>query len=197
MEHKFYLCVPFGKFFVMNGLKSYSIPFKSAVLGEHEYLFSVDKEFFAHFEVSDIENGNFDIKVVMDRKANMLDLEFYINGTFLAPCDRCLSEIGIEIEDVKRIVVKFDDLGREDTDEVMYIGTEESNLYVGDLIYEFIALSMPISNTIDCEGNNYQYCDEDVLKKFEELEEQAEQTENKLKEEKLQVWDQLKDIKLN
>lgn len=181
----------------MNGLKSYSIPFKNAQLGVHEYLFRVDKDFFSHFEFSTVEKGTFDVIILMDRKANMLDLEFKIDGSLSTPCDRCLAEIDLKINDVKRIVVKFDDYGKEDTDEVIYISTEDAELNVAELIHEFVALSVPISKTIDCEENDNQFCDKEVLNKIEQIEKEAMEAEKESLEEKLNVWDQLKDIKLN
>lgn len=181
----------------MNGLKSYNIPFKVASIGIHEYVFSVDNEFFTNFDTPAIEAGDFNVKVIMDKKPSLLDLEFIIEGKIDAPCDRCLADIDIPIAESRRILVKFDDFGKEDTDEVMYIGSEETNLNVGELVYEFISLSIPISKTIDCEANDFQYCDEQVLDKFEMLEQEAEENEAEEKQEKLSVWDQLKDIKLN
>ncbi len=181
----------------MNGLKSYKIPFKGAALGVHEYSFLIEDEFFTHFELSPIDKGTFDVMVRMDKKANMLDLEFNIKGFMSAPCDRCLSQIDIPIDDMKRIVVKYDDFGKEDTDEVMYIGSEEAILDVSELIYEFISICMPMSKTIDCEENNQKYCDKDVLQRYEKLAAEVDENEEEDRAEKLNVWDKLKDIKLN
>jgi len=182
----------------MKRHNSFNIPFKNAKLGLHEYQFQVDDQFFKDYESKAIEKGNFDIKVLLDRKENMLDLEFQISGTIDGPCDRCLAELKIPMKAEERVVVKFDDFGKEDTDEVIYIGTEETNLNVADLIYEFVSLSLPISNTIDCESNDYKYCDQKVLDYFDELEEQAEQVEEEEKKEaQSKIWDALKDIKLN
>ncbi len=163
----------------------------------HEYKFQVDDSFFQDFESKTIEKGNFEIVVVMDKRESMLDLEFQINGSFGSPCDRCLADIRIPLESTQRILVKFDDLGKEDTDEVIYIGTEETNLNVAELILEFIVISLPISNTIDCEENEFEFCDERVLDYYDELEEQAQQLGEEEKSERTAVWDALKDIKLN
>ncbi|WP_235299067.1 YceD family protein [Portibacter marinus] len=181
----------------MKRHNTFNIPFKNARLGIHEYKFQVDSIFFKDYESKTIEKGNFDIVVVMDKKESMLDLEFQIEGAYEAPCDRCLADISIPVVSKQRILVKFDDFGKEDTDEVIYIGTDETNLNVADLIYEFVSISLPMSNTIDCESNNFKYCDEKVLDYYEELEEQAEQIEEEEKEESSKIWDALKDIKLN
>jgi uncharacterized metal-binding protein YceD (DUF177 family) len=175
----------------------FNIPFKNAKLGLHEYHFNVDANFFKEFENSTVEKGKFDIKVVLDKKENMLDLEFYISGSIESPCDRCLAEIQIPVNSVHRILVKFDDFGKEDTDEVIYISSEETIFNVADLIYEFVILSIPFSKTIDCEANDYEFCDEKVLDYYQELEEQDEQLEEEQKEEQSKIWDALKDIKLN
>lgn len=174
----------------------FNIPFKNANLGLHEYNFEVDSDFFEEYENSTVEKGKFDIRVVLDKKENILDLEFHISGNIDSPCDRCLANILVPLSSVQRIVVKFDDFGKEDTDEVIYIGTEETNLDVSDLIYEFISLSIPFSKTIDCEANNYEFCDQKVLDYYQELEDQNENEEEE-KQEQSKIWDALKDIKLN
>lgn len=181
----------------MKRHNTFNIPFKNAKLGLHEYNFQVDHDFFQEYESKTIEKGQFDIKVLLDKKETMLDLEFQISGKIDVPCDRCLAEIDIPVEAVERIVVKFDDFGKEDTDEVIYIGTEETNLNVADLIYEFVSISIPFSNTIDCESNDYKYCDEKVLDYYMALEEESEEAKEPEKEEKSKIWDALKDIKLN
>lgn len=175
----------------------FNIPFKNAKLGLHEYHFDVDTHFFREYENSTVEKGKFDIEVVLDKKENMLDLEFNISGSIESPCDRCLAEIQIPIDSVHRIVVKFDDFGKEDTDEVVYISSEETNFNVANLIYEFVSLSIPFSKTIDCEANNSEFCDEKVLDYYQELEEQSEEIEEEQKKEQGKIWDALKDIKLN
>lgn len=182
---------------VMKRHNTFNIPFKNAKLGIHEYEFQVESDFFQEYESKEIEKGKFDIVIVMDKRETMLDLEFRIDGYYEAPCDRCLADIQIPVKSAQRILVKFNDFGKEDTDEVIYIGTDETNLNVADLIYEFVAISLPISNSIDCEANNYEYCDEKVLDYYEELEEQAEQMDEEEKAKKTAVWDALKDIKLN
>jgi len=181
----------------MKRHNTFNIPFKNARLGLHEYEFHVDADFFLEFESKAVERGEFDIIVEMDRRETMLDLLFKIKGDYEAPCDRCLADIKIPLDSEQRILIKFDDFGKEDTDEVIYISTEETNLNVANLIYEFVSISLPMSNTIDCEENNYKYCDEKVLDYYEELEEQAEQLEEEEKERNTAVWDALKDIKLN
>ncbi|GLR16743.1 YceD family protein [Portibacter lacus] len=181
----------------MKSHNIFNIPFKTAKLGLHEYHFQVDDNFFANFEDSVVEKGKFDIKVNMDKKETMLDLEFEIKGSINNPCDRCLASIDVPVEAMERIVVKFDDFGKEDTDEVIYISTEETNLNVANLIYEFVSLSLPISNTIDCEANDYEFCDQKVLDYYDELEEQSEKLEEEEIEEQSKIWDALKDIKLN
>ena len=181
----------------MNVLKSFNIPIKGALLGQHEYEFIVDDEFFSAFEYKPFDKGNFKVNLLMDKRPNLLDLEFIIEGNFSAPCDRCLAEIQIPIFSERRILVKFDDLGKEDTDEVIYINSEESHLQVAGLIFELISLSIPISKTLDCDNNDYQFCDKEVLAKYDEIDDELTKAEEEEQEDKLAIWDKLKDIKLN
>ena len=180
----------------MEDFKTFDIPFKGAKLGINEYLFQVDDEFFKKFESSPVESGVFDVKVILDKKESILDFQFVIQGSFKAPCDRCLAEISIGVEDEKKLLVKFDDLGKEDTDEVVYIGSEETMFNIAEVLYEFVSLSIPLSKTIDCEENDRKFCDQKVLKIYDRLAEDVEKAEQEDKEES-NIWDDLKDIKLN
>lgn len=181
----------------MDGLKYYNIPIKTADLGLHEYTFEVDDEFFLHFENSFVDNGEFVVKIHLDKRVTLIEVNFIIYGNFKTPCDRCLAEIPIEINTSKRMLFKYDESGKEDEEEVMYITPDDSDINIAGLIYEFISLSIPISKTIDCEENDFQFCDEKVLEYYDLLEEEAEKAAEEDKEERSNIWDALNDIKLN
>lgn len=179
----------------MSGLKPYNIPVKTAGLGVHNYDFEIDRDFFKNYEDSPIEDGEFHVALIMDKKPNIIELNFNIEGSFKSPCDICLAEISIPAKGENRILVKYSEVERAEEEEIIYITTDEPFVNVANLIYEFIVLSIPISKRIDCEANDYQYCDQKVLEYLDQLE--IENLEEDEDEDDRNIWDSLKDIKFN
>ena len=60
--------------------------------------------------------------------------------------------------------------------DIFYIGYNESHIYVGDWIYEFINLSIPLQKICAAKENGEPGCNPEVLKKLEEMKKNA--TEN-------------------
>ncbi len=178
----------------MSGLKPYNIPVKTAGLGVHKYDFEINKDFFKTFEESPLSDGNFKVAIEMDKRPNIIELNFNIEGDISAPCDVCLAEINIPVLGENRILVKYSEIERADEEEIIYISPDDPFVNVANLIYEFIILAIPISKRIDCEANDYQYCDQKVLEYLDQLEVEEEDEKD---EEDRNIWDSLKDIKFN
>jgi uncharacterized protein len=169
----------------------FSVPYVGMKDGFHSYFFDADKAFFAGFENSPIDDGKFSIKVDVDKRPNLSELTFYIEGYFATICDRCLSEINLPVKNEFKLLVKISNTAHDD-EEVIYIKEDQSHLYLGQIIYEFICLSMPLINKYDCESEIPKPCNEEVLSKLnvlDVLEEESDQT--------LNIWTGLKDIRLD
>ena len=66
------------------------------------------------------------------------------DGVVIVPCDRCLSDLELRIETIDELLVR---LGSEYSDEGDCVIVPEADGYINlaQFIYEFIALSMPIT----------------------------------------------------
>jgi uncharacterized metal-binding protein YceD (DUF177 family) len=73
----------------------------------------------------------------------LFNLNIHTEGTVHVPCDRCLADMELRIDTTDDLVVKF---GTEYMDEGDYVVVpeEEGTIDIAPLIYEFVALSMPI-----------------------------------------------------
>jgi uncharacterized protein len=169
----------------VEAFKEYTVPLSGLKPGPHVYSYSVDSEFFRHFEASPIQSGQFDILITLDRRADMATLDFDIRGHYNCLCDRCLADIQMPINALNQLIIKFEE--GDDTDEVIYVEPQESEWNAATVIYEFICLGRPLSNTFECDGRP---CNQDLLKKLNQLEEMS-------RPEKESVWESLKNIKLN
>jgi len=174
----------FGKVFLMEALKEYTVPLTGLKPGNHVYQFEVGSDFFKHFENSPIERGRFTASITLDRQPNLAVVNFQIEGAYECVCDRCLVQIELPVTYDDQLILKFEE--GEDTDEVLYLDPQASEWNASKVIFELICLGKPLMNVYDCQGIP---CDAVMLKKLTEFEVKTDIDES--------VWKDLKNIKLN
>lgn len=162
------------------------------------YCFSIvcDKMFFELAEFADIEDGNLNLQIKMEKHEKMIDLHFHFEGTVIAPCDRCLLPVTIPLNFDEHLVVKLVaevEEGINDMDD--YIWVLEDTAYELDIfhfVYESIVLALPrrITHADDADGN--PTCDPVIMKKLEEL-----SGSHKSKDDIDPRWEALKTIKID
>ena len=172
----------------MSADREYIIGFSNLSSGEHEFEFQVGDSFFNRFENSVIQKGNADILVVVERKENMLLIDFTTQGTVMVQCDRCLEELSLDIEGYNELIVKIGDSHEELSDNVIMISAKEHELDVAQFIYEFISLMIPMRN-VHGEGDDTEGCDPEVLREIEKHISHEHPSDPR--------WDALKNINLN
>jgi uncharacterized metal-binding protein YceD (DUF177 family) len=150
----------------MSVARDYIINFGSLGSGEHEFEFTIQDAFFQRFENSVIQKGAVDVLVVVEKKENMLLLDFTLEGTVTVPCDRCLEDLDLDIEGYQELIVKLGDHHEELSEDVILISSREHEFDVSQYLYEFLTLMIPMRNVHD-ENENGQSCDPEVLKALE------------------------------
>lgn len=171
----------------MKALKMFSIPIKGLGVGKHSFEYSLNGEFFKHFEDSEIKACDYEVVIKLDKQVRMMEFTFAVEGTFEAKCDRCLEMISIPTSSEDRLLVKIGAAEEGDNEEIVYIDENEQNFSFATFIYEFIHLSKPLQNVKDCEAEDYRDCDEDVLDKMDRADQEKKTNP---------LWDQLKNIEL-
>jgi len=147
----------------MKELKSeFLLPIQGLYMGMHQYEFTLNDAYFDMFTHSLVKRGSFGVILDLEKKPSMLILDFNINGSYTTSCDVCLKQIQIPVEAAERYLIKYtaDDGQSED---VIYLDNDESDLDVSEFILETIQLHLPLMNKIDCEANDYKYCDRKML----------------------------------
>ncbi len=170
----------------MNPFLPYSIPIQGLKDGIHQYKFILDREFFRHFEGSPIEEGELEAIVELDKRPDMLVLDFSFVGYCHAECDRCTAEIHLPVEGERQLLVKYGTDEGEEEDEVVFISRDAPEFQLAPFLYEFAVLAMPITNTYDCENDPEPPCNTDVLNYLK-----SDADEGKSNP----VWDALKGLK--
>lgn len=147
-------------------MKGYDIPFVGLKQGKHEFDYQIKDNFFSDKEYSLVKKGNVEVELDLTKQDVLLILEFRISGEVWVECDRCLEEFPLEIEAENRIIIKFGDEAFEESDEIVVIPRESSEINVEQFIYEFINLALPIKKVHPDDEDGNSLCNPDVLKKL-------------------------------
>ena len=169
----------------MGHRRDFEIAFVGLKPGIHEYNYEIRDKFFEAFQQQDFRHCKANVKLTLDKKSSFMLMKFEIGGTLEVTCDRCNSNLPLELWDEFNITVKMVEEpelmnDQEEDPDVYYIGRGERHLDVADWIYEFINLSIPMLKSCGFENMEGPHCNKaalDVLKKMEP-EEKAENEEN-------------------
>ncbi len=110
----------------------------------HQFEFQLGEDFFKKYGQEVVTNGNFEAKVVLNKKETFIDADFEIEGTAFLICDRSLDEFNYPVSISKKIVFKYGEESKEVSEEIIIITHDQQKIDVGQLMYEFIVLEMPI-----------------------------------------------------
>lgn len=110
----------------------------------HVFDFVLDETFFKHYGHQIIQKGQLKAKVQLDKTETLIEAQFNITGQVELTCDRSLEmfEEGLEIN--KRVIFKYGNEEAELSDEISLITRETEQLDLGQYIYEFIILEVPM-----------------------------------------------------
>jgi uncharacterized metal-binding protein YceD (DUF177 family) len=180
----------------LKPLRPFDIAFVGLSNGIHEFFFELDNDFFACFEGSEIIVSELKGKLVMNKKSNMLDLDFFITGRIELECDRCLEPFWYNLDTSHSLYVKFGLKKEEQSDDVVIIPSTDSHFDVSQYFYEFAMLDIPVKKVHDGQQTS-QLCNPSVLEKLEKylLKDSASDDEDKKPSDSR--WDALRDLKFN
>lgn len=109
----------------------------------HEFSYHVQDLFFEQFEDSLIENGDFDVNIVLIKSETLLQFDFDIKGKTQLICDRSLEEFEYPMEVHSKMVFKFGEAFEEVSDELIILAQGTSELNIASWLYELIAVHIP------------------------------------------------------
>lgn len=172
------------------GKSQYIVPFGGLPVGLHEFEFEVNDPFFSKFENSEVDKASLEVRALLTKQNNVLQLSFDIKGTIGIACDRCLKDFDFPVETKENLVIKHGDPA-ESTDEILVIPEGQDEIDVTHYLYEYIVLALP-ARKVPCELDEKQFvCDYEVLEKLKNLAPEDNKEPNN------PMWDQLSKIKFN
>ncbi len=149
----------------------------------------LDNSFFGALDQTEVEGGALHVSLSIRKASGFFELLFHTVGTIDIACDRCLDLMKQPIETDNHLTVKLGSTASEDDDTVT-VDEDEGILDTSWLIFEFVALAIPIQH-VHATGK----CNPAMTKALEEL--SADRSGD---EESTQAidprWEKLKNLKI-
>ncbi len=119
------------------------VKFSGLKEGIHNFNFDIGKKFFESFEYDDFIDVDILTKLKLEKKINMLNLDFFFSGKVKVPCDLTMEPFYIDIKTDYSIVVKFAKNKHSTDDKIIFLSTGTSNIDISTIIFETIVLEVP------------------------------------------------------
>ncbi|HEX7583925.1 MAG TPA: DUF177 domain-containing protein [Prolixibacteraceae bacterium] len=151
----------------MSSQSFYSIAFKGLSQGKHIFEYEIDDKFFAEFGGGVVDKGKVTVRITLEKQSSLMILWFDVEGTVHVQCDRCLEMYDQPIKGLERIFVKFGEKDYVEGDEVIWVSTNDYQLNVAQLIYEFVGLAIPIKRVHPDDKDGNSICDREMIEKLD------------------------------
>ena len=147
----------------MSRRRDFQIAFVGLKPGIHVFQYEIDDSFFEAFQTPDFRKCRARVQLSLDKQNGFLRLTFEVGGQLEVTCDRCNSNLPLDLWDEFHITVKMVEdpvlmNDQEEDPDVFYIGRTESHIDVGAWFYEFINLSLPMQKSCDFEEMDGPHC---------------------------------------
>ena len=148
----------------MCSLEAFKIDLKGLTAGEWSAEYALDDEFFRLLDVSEVSGGALHVSVSIRKATGFHELRLHSEGTVTVACDLCLDDMQQPITADSRLTVRLGDVTNSEDDDVVTVDENEGMLDTSWLIYESIALAIPIKH-VHAPGK----CNSAMTRKLEEL----------------------------
>ena len=119
------------------------VKFSGLKEGFHNFNFDIGNKFFESFDYDDFIDVDIVAKLKLEKKKNMLNLDFLFSGKVKVPCDLTMEPFYIEINTDYSVLVKFAESKDSAEDKIIFLSTGASSIDVSNIIFETIVLETP------------------------------------------------------
>lgn len=147
----------------MFSLETLRLDLKALKDDSFENSWALGDDYFEALEDAGIQSGNVSVSVSLHKTENYFDMEIKVEGFVVVTCDRCLDDMEQSIKSDNRFIVKLGIENSED-DDTITVEENEGILDLSWVIYESIALSVPIKH-VHAPGK----CNTAMTEKLDEL----------------------------
>lgn len=126
-----------------DALKEYRISFSGLAPGVHTFEYHVGQELFDHFGYVDSwGDARIDVRAELTKGTNLMELSLAFQGDVLTPCDATGKVFRLPVQGTDHRVVKQGE-GTSLDDDIILLPMGETELNLGQYIYEMIVLNIP------------------------------------------------------
>jgi uncharacterized metal-binding protein YceD (DUF177 family) len=150
----------------MSNLSQYNIAFKGLSIGKHLFEFEIDGRFLGEFDGGVVDQGQVKVQLTLDKQGSLMTFWFDLKGTVRVQCDRCLEMYDQPVEGLERIFVRLGEKENTEGEDLIWVSTNDYQLNVAQLIYEFICLAIPIKKVHPEDENGNSTCDPEMIEKL-------------------------------
>ena len=148
----------------MPKTQTYDIDIKETAESSKEISYILDDEYFKSLEDAQIQHGNVNAEMLIRKVSDgEYTLTMSIEGSVTVQCDRCLDDMLQPVKGESSYIVKFGETP-DITDDVIIVDENNGILNAAWLIYEVIALAIPIKH-VHAPGK----CNAAMTEKLQEL----------------------------
>lgn len=147
----------------MMAFGEYIIPVGGLAVGEHEYDYVVDNEFFNSIGYSEVEEGKVNVHVALSKESKAMTFAFAFEGEVKVACDRCGDDYMQKIEGEQVLYLKYGTEYCEESDDVIVIPTDQREFDIHTLVYEYIMLALPIRCVHPDDENGNSTCNPEAI----------------------------------
>ncbi len=173
-------------------MKDFSVNIIGLSKNAHHFQFELKDGFFEHYGKEVLSSGDFGAAVSLDKRETFIEVDFKISGHAKLICDRSLEPFDYVLNLDRRVIFKYGEEPQEISDEIVIITRDQDNIDLGQFMYEFIALAIPIKKIHPDLKDEEEYDDESNVKIVYST---STEKEEKKEEEIDPRWEKLKKLK--
>ncbi len=130
----------------MCSLETFKINLKTMETDGMRREYTLDDAFFKALDASEVKGGALHVSVSIRKASGFFELHFHAEGTVTVPCDLCLEDMSQPIVADHTLMAKLGAETNTDDDDTITVDEDEGILDTAWLIYEFVALAIPIKH---------------------------------------------------
>ncbi len=130
----------------MCSLETFKINLKAMETDGMRREYTLDDAFFKALDASEVKGGALHVSVSIRKASGFFELHFHAEGTVTVPCDLCLENMSQPIVADHTLMAKLGAETNTDDDDTITVDEDEGILDTAWLIYEFVALAIPIKH---------------------------------------------------
>ena len=129
----------------MCSLERFKIDLKALTAEETAWEWDLDNGFFEALDSAEVQGGALHVSASIRKVSGFFELLLHCVGTVDIPCDRCLDMMAQPISAENQLTVKLGSTDSEEDDTIV-VSEDEGILDCAWLVYETIALAIPIQH---------------------------------------------------